>query len=226
MLMQLSTRKKETTKTRSPSRRELLDAANKAMGKGKLKVAVGHYLRTVEHHGADPAIDAKLASIYAKLRRQTRAREHFQAASERFQTAGFQDKALAVYRAAVAAFPTRIEFWQGIVDHQRAQGRIADAVHTLLEARKSFRSAALRPQAVRLLEQVIELEPQHHPQAKVELALLMAKVGRASEARASLEALVPQSERARLRNVRAALFRLSPTPAAAWRWLRAVLLGR
>ena len=118
-----------------------------------------------------------------------------------------------------------MEFWQEIVDLQRAQGRKADAVNTLLEARKMFRSAALRPLAARLLEQVVELDP-HNPQARLELAVLSAKLGKTEEARASLAALAAQSRQTQLRRVRGAQFRLSPTPAAAWRWLRAALLGR
>jgi hypothetical protein len=56
-----------------------------------------------------------------------------------------------------------------------------------------FRGAPHREQAARLLEQVLELEPDNR-EARLELAVLRAK--------------------------------FSPTPAAAWRWLRAALFGR
>ncbi len=207
------------------NRRELLDAANKAVSKGRIKAAIGHYLRTMEDHGTDPAIDAKVATLYHKLRRQTRARLHFEKSSARFRNDGFEEKALAVYRNAVACFPTEVEFWQRIVDLQRAQGRKADAVNTLMEARKAFRKGPMRAQAAQLLEQIIKMEP-GHPQASLDLALVMMKMGRREEARQSLQSLVGQSRGSRLRRVRGALFRLSPTPAAAWRWLRAALLGR
>jgi tetratricopeptide (TPR) repeat protein len=224
--MQLAEQRLKRAKARRvPSRRELLDAANTAMSRGKVKAALAHYLSTMEHHGPDPTIDAKVAALYAKLRRLTRAREHAGSASTQFRNAGFQEKALAVYRNAASSFPHQIEFWQEIIDLQRAQGRKADAVNTLLEARKAFRGRALRSQAACLLEQLIELEPQNH-KARLELAVLSAKLGKAEEARESLEALAASSRNGQLRRVRGAQFRLSPTPATAWRWLRAALLGR
>jgi tetratricopeptide (TPR) repeat protein len=224
--MQLTDRQNNTRRPARgrPSRRELLDAANKAMGRGRVKAALGAYLRTMEHHGPDPTIDAKVAALYARLRRITRARAHFVSASTQFLSAGFDEKALAVYKSAVSCLPTQLDVWQELVDLQRSQGRTADAVHTLMAARKYFKGRAFQQQRTRLLQQVLELEP-GNAQAKLELAVLFSRQGRPVEAREALEALVPHARGSRLRRVRGALFRLSPTPAAAWRWLRAALFG-
>lgn len=208
-----------------PSRRALLDDANRAVDKGRIKAAIGHYLRALEHHGPDPAIDARLAALYVKLKQLPQAHQYFQSAAAQFMLAGFEEKALAVFRNAVACFPRNVELWEAIAGLHRGRRCIADAVKTLLEGRHKFRKRSLRPQAIRLLRQVVELEPTH-ADATFDLAVLLAKVGQPDAAGELLAGLAERLHGRRLRRVRGALFRLCPTPTTAWLWLRAATVGR
>jgi cytochrome c-type biogenesis protein CcmH/NrfG len=77
----------------------------------------------------------------------------------------------------------------------------------------------------RLLRRALEIDP-WHAEGRLALSRLLRRQGRRGEARALLEELAPRLSGSELRRVRGALFRLGPTPAAAWRWLRAATAGR
>jgi thioredoxin-like negative regulator of GroEL len=195
------------------------------MNKGRPRAALANFVRVLEIHGPDATIHAKVATLHARLGQLAEAHGHFQAAAAEFMMAGFEEKALAVLRNAVTWFPTNVYFWEAMARLQCGRRCPAEAVKTLLEGRQMFIGSALRLQAVRLLEQVIHLEPTRFD-AAFDLAVLLGKVGRAGEAAHMLAGLVERAHGVRLRRVRGALFRCSPTPAAAWRWVRAALLGR
>jgi hypothetical protein len=68
-----------------------------------------------------------------------------------------------------------------------------------------------------------QIDPNHFD-AGFELAGLMVLEGAAGPARRLLESLAPHARtRRQRRRLRGRLFRLSPTPVAAWRWLAALL---
>lgn len=212
-------------RTPAPSRRQALDAAAKAVEKGKLKDAVAQYVAVMAREGADPTLHAKVAALHVRLRQPAQARDHFDAAATHYLRQGFEDKALAVYRSAVASLPHEVAFWEAIARHHRERRCDAEAVKTLLEARGHFTRKATRAQAIRLLQAAIAIEPWHF-EATFDLAQLLGREGDVAQARELYLGVAERMHGVRLRRVRAALFRLSPSPGTAWRWLRAALLGR
>ena len=76
-----------------------------------------------------------------------------------------------------------------------------------------------------MLRRALELEP-WQAEATVLLAKTLARARRKGEAVKLLEGLATRTRGPALRRTRGLAFRLSPTPASLWRWLRAALLGR
>lgn len=196
-----------------------MDAASKAQGKGNRKKAIAEYRKVLSHEPENFAVHGKVAVLLAESKQLDEAWDAFVAAAEGFKKQGFEEKALALYQQATRYLPREVELWETISAMHVAKGRSADGVKVLLDGRKAFSTRKLRPMAIRLLEKVRKLDPWHFD-ATMDLAKLLAKDGEKAGARRLLEGLASRVSKKRIRRVRAALFKLSPTPAAAWRWMR------
>lgn len=146
-------------------------------------------------------------------------------AGEALARRGFVAQAIGVYREYTARFPREVDAWLMLSDLEIERGRTPDAVHVLVEASRHFRARRRRPDGVDLLKRARGLDPTHF-EAGYQLADLAWRGGERREAGRVLASLVPHARSRRdRRRLRARLFRLAPTPAAAWRWLRAALGG-
>ena len=201
-------------------RADSLARASKALGRGRRKQAIAEYRRVLEQEPGNPAILAKLATLLAETRRLPEAGEKWSAAGKQYENQGFPEKALAVYTQAALYLPRSLELWETISGLYLVRARRADAIAALLEGRTHFRRHKQRPLAIRLLRGVVRIEP-WHLDATLDLARLLAKTGARDEADRLYQGLCERVRDAQLRRVRWAMFRRSPTPAAAWRWLRA-----
>jgi tetratricopeptide (TPR) repeat protein len=137
---------------------------------------------------------------------------------------GFFEKAISVYTQAASYFPKKFEVWESLADLYMKRERKPDALKALLDGRRHLPELEYHRQATQLLRKACEIEPWHYV-ATWELARLLARAGGKEEARSLLLGLAARNRGAQLRRVRGALFRLSPTPGAAWRWLRAAIRG-
>jgi tetratricopeptide (TPR) repeat protein len=207
------------------SRRDSLTAATEAQKKGKQKKAIAEYKKILENDGPDPMIHHKLALALAESNKAKEARESFQIAARAYDDRGFVEKALAVYATATHYLPADIEMWEALSGAHLSQERSADAVKTLLDARKHFKRKRQREELIRLLERACQIEPWHF-EATFDLSRLLRWRGETERARELMEGLAARNAGRPLARARGALFRWSPTPAAAWRWLRALLIGR
>lgn len=205
-------------------RRDSLTAAATARGKGHTARAIAEYEKVLEHEPENAMILAKLAELLAKTKRGEEARARFGEAALVYEQEGFNDKAIAVLSNAAVYFPADAALWENVARLERYRGRPRDAVRALLAGTQHVRSPRRRPDAIRLLRQVLQIDADHL-EATIDLARLLGKEGDRDEARRLLESLAGRSSNPALSRVRRALFFLSPTPGAAWRWLRA-LSGR
>jgi len=205
-------------------RSESLARAAKAEGRGKRKRAMAEYRKVLAQEPDNPGILVKLAALLAQTRQLDEARAKFQLAAEIYAKQEFDDKSLAVYRQAVTYLPKRVEIWERIAELDVKRERVPEAIRDLLEGSAKFRRRAERQSAIRLLRVAVKIEPWQF-EATMRLARLLAKQGARPEALRLYDGLCERNRSVRLRKVRAAQLRLSPTPAAAWRWLRAALRG-
>ena len=206
-------------------RSEALERAAKLQGKGKKKKAIEEYKKVLSHEPENAAIQTKLAVLLAETKQNEAAWHAFVRAAESWRKQGFGDREYAVYKQATRYMPHEVELWETLAKHDLSAKRAPDALAVLLEGRKHMRKRRFRPMAVRLLRFAVEIEPWHF-EATFDLAKTLRSLGESTEARDLFEGLADRNRGRKLRRVRGVLFRMSPTPAAAWRWARAALRGR
>lgn len=203
----------------------ILQAAEKAERKGDRSRAIAEYEKVLRWEPENLALRTKIAVLLGQAGRSTDAAPHFVAAGEGYVKDGFVDKAVAVYTQAVEHLPTRADLWLTLADLNVKRGRKADAVKACLEGRRRFRRLTQHQQAAQLLARVLDIEP-FHLEVTLDLARVRRRTGLKDEARRLLHGIAVRNQGRALRRIRGAQVRLSPTPAALWRWLRAVIAGR
>jgi tetratricopeptide (TPR) repeat protein len=206
------------------NRSESIARAAKLEGRGKRKKAIAEYKRVLAQESDNVAILVKLGTLLAQTKQLDEARLKFGAAAEIYEKQAFEDKALSVLRQAVAFLPKRVEFWERIGQLEVKRERIPEAIRDLLEGSRHFRRKKERQSAIRLLRLAVKIEPWQF-ESTLKLAYLLSKSRARPEARRLYAGLCERNRSVRLRKVRGAMFRMSPSPSAALRWLRAALLG-
>jgi tetratricopeptide (TPR) repeat protein len=203
-------------------RSRILDAAARARAKRQRVRAIELYRQVLAHEPQNAELHAKLAPLLAETGQPFDAWCSFKAVARSCLREGHPDQALAVYREATLFLPREPQAWQAVAQIQHKHGHGREAVETLLEGSRQFRTRWLRPQAIHLLRKARDVAPWEF-EVVLELARLLAVSGQRHEARFLLEGLARRSEGERLRRVRAVQLRLAPGPAALWRWVEAAL---
>jgi tetratricopeptide (TPR) repeat protein len=205
-------------------RSQVMARAAKLEGRGKRKKAIAEYRRVLAQESDNLAILIKLATLLAQTKQYDEARQKFGLVAETYEKQEFDDKAIAVLRQAVTFMPKRVELWERIAQLDVKRERIPEAIKDLLEGAQRFRGRKDRQSGIRLLRYAAKIEPWQF-ESTMGLARLLRKSGARPEARKLYEGLCQRNRSVRLRKVRGAMFRMSPTPMAAWRWLRAAIGG-
>jgi tetratricopeptide (TPR) repeat protein len=206
-------------------RDETLRAGEKAEAKGDRPRAIASYEKVLQSEPRNLALHNKVAVLLAESKRPGDAWPHFAAAGEGYARDGFYDKASAVYVRAAAFFPAKVDVWLTLADLNLRRQRKADAFKACLDGRRHFFRPALHPQAAQLLRRALEIEP-FHVEASLDLARVLRRARQREEAMRLLRGLAARNHGRTLRRIRGAEVRLSPTPAALWRWLHAAVAGR
>ncbi len=210
--------------TKTPSRNKILEAAERARVRGRLRRAIAGYKRLLKNSPEDHLVHLKLAPLLARARRFEESWLSFEAACRGFLDAGFREKALGVYMQAARYMPKRVEVWQRISELQLERGLKADAVETLIKGHKYLRGRRTRPKAIELLKKALEIAPKDHDIA-VKLAGLLSKENKKDEALGVLYSLVPFECGKKLRNTRWTIFKISPSLKNLFLFLRTTLKG-
>lgn len=210
-------------RTRGYDRARTLAQARRAARRGAHAKAIALYeqVRAVEPDNGD--LLRRVAAERIRAGQRDEAWRDCQLAAQDLARRGFVAQAIGVYRDYARRFRDQAPVWLGLADLELERERSPDAVAALVEGARHFRSRAGRPDGLALLRRARSIDPTHF-EASFQLAGLMIRQGAARPAQRILESLAPHARRRRdRRRLRGRLFRLSPTPAAAWRWLAAVL---
>ncbi len=213
------------TQKKQRSRREILDLAAKAQSSGKVKKAIGEYIKLLNVDPGDFDIHARLAPLLAKCNRKEEAWNSFKTAADGHSARGFIDKAQSIYTLACRTLPQVAEAWEERVKHQIERGLKADAVHTAIEAGSHLHDRINRKRATVLLRKVYMVVP-WHPELTMCLARFEAKEKRVKEALWLYEGIAARSTGKILRNARLNAFRLSPGLGTMTRAIKAMLLSK
>lgn len=206
-------------------RSAVLEAAARARASGNVKKAIAEYQKVIANEPDNTDVHGKLAPLLAESGQFKPAWKSFELSAEGFRKKGFVDRAISVYMQAAEAMPGLVEVWERVAAMHLERRRRADAVKALLRGRSFFKTAEYRPQAIRLLGRVRDVEPMHYDATR-DLAGLLGKDKRAAEAVGLLEALGRHHKGAALRRIRGQVFWLHPGPRRAWEWVRALFVGR
>ena len=206
-------------------RAEILASAARLERAGDRPRALAEYEKVLRWEPENFTLHGKAAVLLAESRKPAEAWSHFLAAAEGYAREGFFEKAAAVYTQAAGYLKTKVDLWLSLADLQVRRERKADAVKVCLEGRRCFSRLDQHQQAAQLLRRVLELEP-FHLEATLDLARLRRRTGAREDARRLLHGLAVRNSGLALRRIRAAQLRVSPTPLALWRWVRAAAVGR
>lgn len=205
-------------------REEILREAARLEAKGNRKKAIAEYQKVLRWEPENSVLQGKLAVLLAENKQLPEAWGAFSTAANGYIKEGFYDKAISVYTKAASFFPQKFEVWDNIATLQLKEGRKPDAVKACLDGWSHLRKLVFHQQATHLLRKACEIEPWHF-EATFDLAQLLLRTGGREEARSLLQGLATRQRGRNLRRVRRVQFNLFPTPAAAWRWLRAAVRG-
>jgi tetratricopeptide (TPR) repeat protein len=207
------------------TRAETVAAADAARARGRVKRAVALYREALAAEPDDPTVNARIAPLLARVGDVEGGATAYRRAAEAHVRAGFVDRAAAVNAAASTTFPLDAGFRLEAARLNLLRGRRQDAVNGLVDGGRALHRARRWDAATSLLRRALELEPLH-VEGTLALAPVLAATGGAAEARALLGRIEGRARGRDLARVRWALLRLRPTPAALWRWLRAVVARR
>lgn len=199
-----------------------LTAAEQAVAKKRWRRAIALYGKVLAVDPADHITHGKIAPLLAKQRKQAEAWASFVAAGEGYLREDRFDKALAIYVQAARYLPRHLGAWETIARLQCELGKPADGIQALLDGCRHFRGRKHRREAIRLLRRIREIEAWHF-EATFTLARLLTRMGEKVEAEQLLNSLAVRMHGWKLRRVQGTLFRMAPSAAAAWRWLRAAV---
>jgi tetratricopeptide (TPR) repeat protein len=203
-------------------RSRILEAAARARSKKQRSRAIELYRWVLAIEPQSQEIHAKLGPLLAETGQHFDAWNSFRIVARGQLRTGHPDQALATYREAALYLPQEVQAWQTIGRLQAKRGQRAEAVETLLEGSRQFRTRWLRPQAIHLLRLARDLDPWNF-EVVLELACMLAIQQQEREAQLLLDGLVARYGGDRLQRVRAAQLRFRPSPGAAWRWLESLL---
>lgn len=202
-------------------RSRLLREAAEARKRGKRERAVSLYREVLLVEPDNPDLHRRIAPLLAETGQREEAWASYRRAVEGLGRGGFSEQAVGVLREASRLLPREPEVWSALADLEIERKRPVDAHQVLLEGRRHFRSRRDRSQAILLLLRARKLAPRDFA-TSFDLAGLLARAGATGRARRMLDDIAHWAAPPDLRRVRARQFVLSPTPAAAWRWLRAL----
>ena len=205
---------------RSYDRTRLLDRAMKATRRRRHKRAVALYREVLAVDPNDLQVHRKIAPLLARTRQPADAWESYRRVAGQLSQQGFVEQAIGVYREACVHLSQEHRLWLALADLEVKRGRPVDAVNALIDGSRRLRSRRTRGDALTLLQHARKIQPNAF-EPNYQLAGLLARIGARDRALRILQELAPRARGRNLRRVRWRLFFLSPTPAAAWRWLAA-----
>jgi Tfp pilus assembly protein PilF len=197
----------------------LVAAADRARGRGRPRRAIGLYRQALALAPHDHVVHGKLAPLLARRREKEEALASFATAAAGQLRAGFTDRAISLHRQAVGFFPEELPLWEEVARLQVERGRNADAVAALVAGGRRLHRTRHLVVAERVLRRALEIEP-WQPEATELLARTLARDRRKGEALRLLDDLSLRVRGLALRRTRRLAFRLSPTPANLWRWIK------
>lgn len=205
---------------RDYDRKKILAAAHRARSKGKRRRAVRLLRRVLRVEPGNVELLAQLAPLLARAGRDFDAWQSFRLAARTLQRDQQAGAAGAVLADAVRCLPRCFEAWREFARFERSRGNSARASEVLQEGRSHLAGRRRRPEAIALLREASEIDPQDFA-VILDLATLLHREDQAEEAESMLEGLAASAPGRSRWVVRTRQCRLEPSLRHLWRWLAA-----
>ncbi len=205
-------------------RARILGAASRARAERRLCKATSLYRRVLAVEPDNLELHARLAPLLAARGLDFDAWASFGRCARAALRDGEIERAATIYREAVRCLPNRVEAWEKLARIEFKLNRKEPALEILLEARQHFRGRRWRSEAIALLRRARDIQP-HNLEVLLDLCGLLARSDQESEAQLLLERAARRATGPSLQRLRWAQWRIAPTLAATWLWLRAAFVA-
>jgi tetratricopeptide (TPR) repeat protein len=186
-----------------------------ARGRGDRAKAVALFRDVVAHDPSDFETHGKLAQLLAESGDIKSAIDHFRAGAEGYHKKGFTDRAIALLKQAVEAWPLEVDLWLMLSTFYELRLKKKEAAKVLADARPHMKKYPHL--AARILDAHLLLEPGAIDLA-IDRAFVAKKMGQRGYGILLLSSLCSTDDVVARKRLRRALFSLKKTPASWWRW--------
>lgn len=158
-----------------------LKAADKLARQGKFDAAIEEYRKVSKGDPDDLTVANTLGDLYVRQGRTPEAIKHFTRIADRFNTGGFQEKAIAMYKKIAKLDPNNFDLLIQLAELYSHQGRYADAKQQYGLVSDAYRRNGDVREALKILKKATDLDPSN-VRSRIGLAKAYEKDGFTSEA--------------------------------------------
>jgi tetratricopeptide (TPR) repeat protein len=133
--------------------------AQKLVGQGKLRDAVGEYKKIYSKDPKDQNVLNTLGDLYARLNRTSEALEYYIKLADMYAGEGFLVRGIAMYKKISKLDPANTHALARLADLYTMQGMLADARAHYLQLVDAHLKANQANQAIEVLQKVLDLDP-------------------------------------------------------------------
>src|SRR5256886_14112643 len=162
------------------NKQKVLSAAEKFVQQGKLPNAIAEYEKILKADPKDLTVANTVGDLYARLGQVDKAIDCFKSVGDAYATQGFTVKAIAMYKKLTKLKPA-LDGVLRLAELYTQQGLFNDARAQYLQVAEDFMKAGELEQAVRLFQQVLEMDPENVPM-RIKLAEGYVRLGKKKEA--------------------------------------------
>ena len=135
---------------------EIINAAQRFASKGEIDNAIAEWEKLLKN-GKDGNIHNTIGDLYLKKGSQPQAVEAFTKAAEIFRKAGFDPKAIAIYKKILNILPNNVESIIALATLNAAKGLNANAADYYFKAADIYHRNNLAEKATMVIEKILKL---------------------------------------------------------------------
>ncbi len=158
-----------------------LESAQKYLSQGKLAQAISEYKQILKVEPQDQVTLMTVGDLYVRDGDIKSALEHFEQLARAFLSDGFNSKAIAIYKKIAKLAPEETRPLEKLAELYVAQGVMSEARSLYLQLAENHLRASRTEQAVGVLRQLLDLEPDNL-RVQLRLAELYISIGQRGEA--------------------------------------------
>ena len=173
------------------NKRKSLEAAQKFIQKGALDKALKEYSKLLRADPLDTNIRLKIGDLHVKRGETDQAIQTYVQVAEQFSKAGFDAKAVAIYKQILHIDASCLNAHVRLGDLFQRMGLTSDALREFQKGIQVCEERGLKREAFDLLKRVASLDPSNVPN-RLRLALLLLRQDLHDEAREEYASLLKQ----------------------------------